>query len=88
MAKVFVDLTELAERAGLKLTVSISRDLSEPHSFNNGDAEEFDNVGEAYRWLDGYVRGRATSRPSAGSEGATLRGSVNGPRVAAPPGTT
>ncbi len=67
MAKVFVDLTELAERAGLKLTVSISRDLSEVrYSFNNGDAEEFDNVGEAYRWLDGYVRGRATEQAKRG----------------------
>ena len=61
MAKTFIDLTGLARKAGLTLSVSVSMDLTEArYSLDNGDSEEFESACETYRWLDGYVRGRQT----------------------------
>ena len=67
MAKMFIDLTKAAEAAGMKLTVSVSQDFTEArYKFNNGEAEEFESVFDATRWLDGYARGRVVERAQKG----------------------
>ena len=67
MAKMFVDVTKAAESVGMKLTVSVSRDFTEArYKFNNGETEEFENVFDAARWLDGYTRGRVVERAQKG----------------------
>ena len=63
MTKVFINLTERAEAAGLKFTVSISHDMQDTrYSFTNGTDEVFECLIEAARWLDGYSRGMAVER--------------------------
>ena len=69
MAKTFINLNDIAvaEEVGLKLTVKVSIDLEEVrYSFHNGDAEEFTNLAEDARWLDGYKRGHIQEKAALG----------------------
>ena len=60
MAKIFFSLTETAHEAGLVLTVETSQGLSVPRYVFTGPGEtaEFDDAQAAFRWLDGYGRGK------------------------------
>lgn len=61
-ANSFDSITERADKAGLSLSVGVSKDLLEQRYLftrSDGMTKEFSDIASAWHWLDGYIEGVA-----------------------------
>lgn len=78
MGEEFINLTDQAEQAGLKLDIAVSGDGSEvKHSVSGAVHAEFHSVRDVSHWLEGSRRGRtASGKQPSGNRGAGQAGHV------------